>query len=78
LSPPPSGTLATINQLDPLRVVFSVSSNSPILSAVEGSAGAAFNVSIDLPDGSHYPYTGKIAFLDNQVDSSTGPVNVYS
>jgi len=73
-----SGTLATINQLDPIRVVFSVSTNSPILSGVEGSAGAKFNVSLDLPDGSHYPYTGKIAFLDNQVDSSTGTVNVYA
>jgi membrane fusion protein (multidrug efflux system) len=78
-----TGTLATINQLDPIRVVFSVSSNSPILAAVEGSgpaedAGAKFNVSIDLPDGGHYPYTGKIAFLDNQVNSSTGTVNVYA
>jgi len=73
-----SGTLATINQLDPIRVVFSVSTNSPILTGVEGSAGTNFNVRIDLPDGSHYPYTGKIAFLDNQVDSSTGTVNVYA
>jgi len=79
-----TGALATINQLDPIRVVFSVSNNSPILEAVQSSAGkpnggsAAFNVSIDLPDGSSYPYQGKIAFLDNQVDSSTGTVNVYA
>jgi membrane fusion protein (multidrug efflux system) len=79
-----TGALATINQLDPIRVVFSVSSNSPILDAVQSNAGkpngasAAFNVSIDLPDGSPYPYKGEIAFLDNQVDSSTGTVNVYA
>jgi len=79
-----TGALATINQLDPIRVVFSVSNNSPILEAVQSSAGkpnggsAAFNVSIDLPDGSSYPYQGKIAFLDNQVDSATGTVNVYA
>jgi membrane fusion protein (multidrug efflux system) len=78
-----TGALATINQLDPIRVVFSVSSNSPILNAMQSSAGqkgaaSPFAVRLDLPDGSSYQYVGKIAFLDNQVDSSTGTVNVYA
>jgi membrane fusion protein (multidrug efflux system) len=78
-----SGALATINQLDPIRVVFSVSSNSPILAAMQSSAGQhnaanPFTVHLDLPDGSPYQYAGKIAFLDNQVDSTTGTVNVYA
>jgi membrane fusion protein (multidrug efflux system) len=78
-----TGALATINQLDPIRVVFSVSSNSPILTAMQSSAGQQnaanpFTVHLDLPDGSQYQYAGKIAFLDNQVDSSTGTVNVYA
>jgi len=73
-----SGALATINQLDPIRVVFSVSSNSPILSAVEGGQRAGFKVNLDLPDGTPYKLTGKIAFLDNQIDTSTGTVNVYA
>ncbi len=78
-----TGALATINQLDPIRVVFSVSSTSPILDAMQSHAGepgqgSPFNVGLDLPDGSKYQYTGKIAFLDNQVDSSTGTVNVYA
>jgi len=78
-----TGALATINQLDPIRVVFSVSSNSPILAAMQSSAGQRnaanpFTVHLDLPDGSRYQYAGKIAFLDNQVDSATGTVNVYA
>jgi membrane fusion protein, multidrug efflux system len=74
-----TGTLATINQLDPIRVEFSVSSNSPILAAFQSDPSERqFDISIDLPDGKLYPIKGKIAFLDNQVDSNTGTVNVYA
>jgi membrane fusion protein (multidrug efflux system) len=78
-----TAALATINQLDPIRVVFSVASNSPILAAMQSNAGQKgaanpFTVHLDLPDGSQYQYAGKIAFLDNQVNSSTGTVNVYA
>jgi membrane fusion protein (multidrug efflux system) len=74
-----TGTLATINQLDPIRVVFSVASNSPILSAAQANTDSSnFQVSLDLPDGSPYPFKGHIAFLDNQVDTGTGTVNVYA
>jgi membrane fusion protein (multidrug efflux system) len=74
-----TGSLLTINQLDPIRVVFSVSSDSPILSAMQAGMGhTPYKVALDLPDGAKYQYTGKIAFLDNQVDTSTGTVNVYA
>ena len=74
-----TGPLVTINQLDPIRVVFSVSSDSPILSTMQNStARSKFTLSLDLPSGAKYQYPGKIAFLDNQVDSSTGTVNVYA
>ena len=74
-----TGTLATINQLDPIRVVFSVSSNSPILAAAQSSPPKSpFVISLDLPNGKPYPEKGKIAFLDNQVDTNTGTVNVYA
>ena len=75
---PTTGTLATINQLNPIRVVFSVSTDSPILAAQRASLGSQFAISLDLPDGQPYPYKGKIAFLDNQVNTSTGTVNVYA
>jgi len=74
-----SGTLATINQLDPIRVQFAVSTDSPILvAAQEDPSQSPFTISLDLPDGKPYPVKGKIAFLDNQVDSNTGTVNVYA
>ncbi len=74
-----TGTLATINQLDPIRVEFSVASDSPILAAAQTDGGSStFAVSLDLPDGSPYPLKGHIAFLDNQVDTSTGTENVYA
>jgi len=74
-----SGTLATINQLNPIRVEFAVSTDSPILSAAQsGARESQFRLTLDLPDGKPYPAPGKIAFLDNEVDSSTGTVNVYA
>jgi membrane fusion protein (multidrug efflux system) len=74
-----TGTLATINQLDPIRVEFSVTTDSPILAAAhDDPSESQFAISLALPDGKKYPETGKIAFLDNQVDTSTGTVNVYA
>jgi membrane fusion protein (multidrug efflux system) len=81
---PGTGTLATINQLDPIRVVFSVSTDSPILDATHYLAGSqdtadsAFKINLDLPNGKPYAETGTIAFFDNQVDTQTGTVNVYA
>ncbi len=74
-----TGTLATINQIDPIRVEFSVTADSPILAAAQSDPSESqFAVSLQLPDGKPYPQKGKIAFLDNQVDSSTGTVNVFA
>jgi membrane fusion protein (multidrug efflux system) len=81
---PSTGALATINQIDPIRVVFSVSTDSPILYATHATGGQqsgaapGFKVSLDLPNGKRYSYTGTIAFFDNQVDTQTGTVNVYA
>jgi membrane fusion protein (multidrug efflux system) len=81
---PSTGALATINQLDPIRVVFSVSTDSPILygthytAGKQDAAGPGFKVTLDLPNGKPYPETGAIAFFDNEVDSQTGTVNVYA
>jgi membrane fusion protein, multidrug efflux system len=74
-----TGTLATINQLDPIRVEFAVSSDSSILVAAQSNPDLSnFTVSLDLPDGAPYQLKGHIAFLDNQVDSTTGTVNIYA
>ena len=76
---PSTGTLATINQLDPIRVEFSVGTDSPILAAAQSDpSDSQFDISLDLPDGKPYRLKGRIAFLDNAVNSSTGTVNVYA
>ena len=76
---PSTGSLALINQLDPIRVEFSVSTSSPILTAATlGGPGSQFDVTLALPNGKPYPYKGKIAFLDNQVDTNTGTENIYA
>jgi len=80
---PSTPALATVNQLDPIRVVFSVSDN--VIVSVEQQTGATQNeiaaklvVNLKLPDGSQYKQAGKIAFLSNEVDPQTGTVSVYA
>ena len=79
-----SGTLVTINQLDPIRIEFAVPTDSTILTHLSRRPGGApdgerqFALILQLPDGKTYPEKGKITFIDNQVDSATGTVNVYA
>lgn len=80
---PSTPALATINQMDPIRVVFSVSDR--VLVAVEQKNGASaaeiakrVTVGLILPDGSTYKEKGRVAFLNNQVDPQTGTVSVFA
>lgn len=80
---PNTPALATINQLNPIRVVFSVADSE--LMRVEQKTGhsqaqitAGLVVSLQLPDGATYDQTGKIAFVGNQVDQQTGTVPIYA
>jgi membrane fusion protein, multidrug efflux system len=80
---PSTSTLATINQLDPIRVAFSVSDSTVVsvekkTGATQGEIAAGLVVHLRLPDGSQYKQAGKIAFLSNQVDVQTGTVSVYA
>lgn len=81
-----TGTLATVIQTDPIRVVFSISDREylQVVSIVkpgdEGFAGgtARFQPRLKLSDGTDYAMPGKIAFIDNTVDPSTGTMAVYA
>lgn len=80
---PSTPALATVNQLDPIRVVFSVSDRT--LVGVRQRTGAnnkqlasALVVNLVLPDGSQYGQSGTISFLNNEVDPQTGTVSVYA
>lgn len=80
---PSTSALATINQLNPIRVVFSVADSDIVrveqkTGHTEGQLTQGVEVDLQLPDGQKYPQTGKIAFLGNQVDQRTGTVAVYA
>ncbi|MGI9372039.1 MAG: efflux RND transporter periplasmic adaptor subunit [Hyphomicrobiales bacterium] len=75
---PDSGILATVIDPDPIRVVFSVSERTLLdyrkLRAV-GKAGEAIP-KLRLSDGTLFEQDGIIEFIDEQVDASTGTVQV--
>lgn len=74
--------LARIIQIDPVRVVFSVSDRSILdLRAAAGGASKEelarhFKASLRLSNGQIYIQTGEIEFLDNQVDVQTGTLAI--
>lgn len=83
---PSSGTLATVVQTDPIRVVFSISDREylevvrtlqPDNPGLEADA-ATYRPKLRLPDGTEYDQTGRIAFIDNTIDPATGTIAVYA
>lgn len=81
---PNSGALATVVQLDPIRVVFSVNQRDLVAvkqrspNATQAEINARFVPTLRLPDGSMYGETGRIAFISNTVDPATGTIPVYA
>ncbi len=81
---PSSGPLATVVQLDPIRVVFSVSDRDllevrradPDLASAD--AVNRFVPALRLADGSEYEQKGKVSFASNRIDPQTGTIPVYA
>lgn len=77
-----SGTLARIVQLDPIRVVYSISEND--LTAIrmtlhdsgQNSENQQVTPRLKLADGEIIKADGRIDFIDNQVDPTTGTIAV--
>lgn len=76
---PSSGALARLVQLDPIRVIYSVSENEYV--AAKTKAGdnpnqlqAELVPRLRLPDGQMYPLAGKLDFTEPQVDPGTGTI----
>ncbi|MDD3886520.1 MAG: efflux RND transporter periplasmic adaptor subunit [Victivallaceae bacterium] len=70
-----SGTLTTVQKIDPMRVEFVLS--EPDLLAVRkyrkaGQAAPEVKVSLRLQDGSNYDNSGKISYWSNQINTTTG------
>lgn len=76
---PSTGELAHLVQLDPIYVTFSVSEKD-LITAKQKMLAEGINLkdklipSLRLPNGTMYGETGKIDFVDNTVDPTTGTV----
>jgi membrane fusion protein, multidrug efflux system len=76
---PASGTLATIVAKDPIGVTFPVSQRDILAVREQAAANASFSdvkVYLQLGKDKRYPHTGKIDFLDVQVNTGTDAVDV--
>ena len=77
---PNSGTIATIVQFDPIRVVCSMS-EVEYLDLMEQSGASPqnkFRPTLKLPNGSGYAESGAWDFADTEIDSSTGTISLRS
>jgi membrane fusion protein, multidrug efflux system len=72
---PTGGSLLTIQRIDPIYADFIVNEND--LSAVqENMAQGALRVEVRLPDIPDSVHVGKLTFLDNAIQSTTGTVEL--
>ena len=80
----PSTVLTTVSQVDPIKVYFPINEQQYLQIADGGTPGSvdfvshasAIPLQLILPDGSTYPYHGRILFADRQVDPATGTIQV--
>jgi RND family efflux transporter MFP subunit len=81
---PASGPLARIVQIDPIRVVYSISENDlatismALKDASNGKKHPILTPRIKLPEGQVLETTGQIDFVDNTVDPATGTMAVWA
>ena len=76
---PDTGTLAVIVSQDPMRVAFTVSQRNALdlRNRFEGRGGPdAMRVRIRTTDGRMYSETGRVDFVDNQIDRNTDTILV--
>lgn len=76
---PAGGELASIVQIDPIRVSFSASDRDYLgnIEAFKESSDDVYASQITLPDGSIYPLEGRRDFEDNELDGSTGTITMH-
>ena len=79
LSPTGNSHLATVQQVDPIYVRYSVSEQDLLRTQRLTQSGQLTDIPLDqvkveviLPDGEVYPYTGQISYVDVAIDPSTG------
>jgi RND family efflux transporter MFP subunit len=79
---PEKGPLARLVQIEPIRVVYSISERD-LIALQKALAGASedkesplSDIRVRLPNGEIYQEAGKVDFIDNEVDTSTGTIAV--
>ena len=76
---PASGTLATVVQVDPVRVRFSLSNREFLVMFGDvKTLREQSRISLLLADGKEYEAEGKIDFVDNTANERTDTVQVYA
>ena len=81
---PASGPLARIVQIDPIRVIYSVSENDlvslemALKDAASGKKHSMLAPRIKLPGGKVLKTSGQIDFVNNTVDPGTGTIAVWA
>jgi membrane fusion protein (multidrug efflux system) len=80
-----STALTTVSQVNPIKVYFSISEQEYLGLSGRAKAGGkadllssgnAIPLELTLGNGSVYPYKGKIVFVDRQVNSQTGTIQI--
>jgi len=74
-----SGRLSYVARIDPIWVTFSLSQNQMMQRQQEIAAGHLnrpddfnYQIEVELPDGSRYPYVGKLNFISPTFNQETG------
>lgn len=78
---PESNALARIVQLDPVRVVFSVTEGQVVSLRQQETDGGKFDIEaltlgLRLPNGTDYPHQGRVEYAESEVNPRTGTVAV--
>ena len=80
----PQSVLTSVSQLDPIKVYFSIS-DSEYLSLIKRanqangdllSASSKLPLTLTLANGSVFPHTGHIIFVDRQMNQQTGAIRI--
>jgi membrane fusion protein (multidrug efflux system) len=83
ITPSINGLLTYVSVIDPIWVYFSIADNMVLLSKTESTQkqlillkAQDYNVTLELADGSTFPFTGKVNFASPSLDPETGALMV--
>ncbi len=80
----PQSVLTAVSQLDPIKVYFSLSDNEYLALTRRAQAGngdllkgsAKLPLTLTLANGTVYPHTGHVVFVDRQLNQQTGAIRI--